>query len=66
MKAKILFFVFSLSLIFLSCSELKEDVLAPKAKIKLTYKDDIKPILDNHCIGCHNQNADFDLSTYFG
>lgn len=34
-----------------------------------TYDDDIKPVLREHCLGCHNvdeANSDLDLSTYAG
>jgi WD40 repeat protein len=34
-----------------------------------TYDDDIKPLLREHCLGCHNvdeANSDLDLSTYAG
>jgi len=34
-----------------------------------TYDDDVKPLLREHCLGCHNvdeANSDLDLSTYSG
>ena len=34
---------------------------------KTTYDDEIKPILRQHCFGCHNadkKKADLDLTTY--
>ncbi|MCS7229718.1 MAG: CxxxxCH/CxxCH domain-containing protein [Candidatus Kryptonium sp.] len=67
MKARVLILFALISIIFLSCSQLKEDVLTPPVSAKLTYKDDIKKILDESCVRCHNVNSqDFDLSTYFG
>lgn len=67
MKAKVLIFLALASLILSSCSELKEEIITPPISLKLTYKDDIKKIFDEHCVSCHNQaSADFDLSTYFG
>jgi len=67
MKAKFLIILALISVFLLSCSELKEEIISPPVSLKLTYKDDIKPILDANCVSCHNQSSsDFDLSTYFG
>ena len=67
MKAKILIPLILISLGLFSCSELKEEIITPPALLKLTYKDDIKKILDDHCVSCHNPaSTNFDLSTYFG
>lgn len=67
MKTKILIPLLIISLGLFSCSELKEEITAPPTTLKLTYKDDIKGILDQHCVSCHNPTStSFDLSTYFG
>lgn len=44
-------------------------VLPATAAAAPTYDDDIKPLLREHCLGCHNvdeANSDLDLSTYAG
>ncbi len=67
MKAKIIIPLILISLSLFSCSKLKEEIIAPPTTLKLTYKDDIKAILDQHCVSCHNPTSTtFDLSTYFG
>lgn len=67
MRTSFLIIIALISLYLVSCSKLDEDIVAPKVSLKLTYKNDIKPILDRHCVPCHNQaSSDFDLSTYFG
>ncbi len=67
MKAKVLVSLALALFAFSSCSKLKEEIVGPTEKVKLTYKDDIKAILDENCVSCHNpSSSDFDLSTYFG
>ncbi len=67
MKAKVLILTAILLFVLSSCSKLKEEIVSPVKKAKLTYKDDIKKILDENCVRCHNSSSsDFDLSTYFG
>ncbi len=67
MKAKVFVLLALVLFAFSSCSKLKEEIVAPTEKVKLTYKDDIKAILDENCVSCHNpSSSDFDLSTYFG
>jgi predicted CxxxxCH...CXXCH cytochrome family protein len=53
------------------CSKLRDEVINPPEVKKVTYKDDIKKILDDNCVRCHHRNSgvriaeDIDLSTYF-
>lgn len=56
-------------IIFYSCSTNSEDDLIVKEVIveEVKYTENIKPIIDNNCIGCHgniNPNAGLTLTNY--
>src|SRR5580704_18285365 len=42
---------------FVSRASAGEPKPAPAAGPKLTYDDDVRPILREHCFTCHNQNT---------
>ena len=51
-----------------SCSSDSEDTLMPLSQNKITYTQNVKPIIDSNCIVCHNNppvnGAPFSLLTY--
>ncbi|WP_299112326.1 hypothetical protein [uncultured Winogradskyella sp.] len=69
MKSKYLVSFFIISF-FTSCSYNSEDDLIEAIIIEdfVTYEANIKPIIDNNCIGCHNSppvnGAPMTLTTY--
>jgi len=60
------FFVLVLSISCASDSQL--DLIEPVNLTNLTFRDDVKPVIDSNCIVCHNSGpnpiAPFPLETY--
>lgn len=58
MKTKNLIYILSFAVLIFSCSSSSSDDVSdpdpdPDPTTKVTYKDDIKSIIDGNCIGCH-------------
>ena len=55
MKQRTLFYFMTILFIFSSCSYDSEDDLVGVAESKLiTYEANVKPLLQNSCLGCHS------------
>ncbi len=65
-KIYILFLIFLISLMVLSCSEFNAENPLIYVKENMSYEKDIKPIFANRCIGCHSGESpagNYDLSS---
>lgn len=68
MKSKIIIFALALiafTLVIYSCDTRTYDEISGGAIVHPTYTKDIKPIMDNYCVSCHNESGSYpDLTTY--
>jgi hypothetical protein len=64
-KITVLVLVITTTAIVYSCDTRTYDEIGGVAVAHPTYTKDIKPIMDNYCVSCHNDSGTSpDLSTY--
>ncbi len=67
MKSKIVIFllIFSASVLISSCDTRTYDDVSGGVVLHPSYTQNIKPVMDNYCISCHQAGSqDPDLTTY--
>lgn len=66
-KITILALAITTTAVIYSCDTRTYDEIGGVAVAHPTYAKDIKPIMDNYCVSCHNANGPSpDLTTYDG